>query len=84
MRVSVTLFVPSLIPTGRTVTFLCDLGQFLIVPGPPYIWSSAPRWSLSCYLMYLCDSYIYIIITCVSFYRSFFFLVHISSFKSLH
>ena len=28
VRVSVTLSVPSLIPTGRTVTFLRDLGQF--------------------------------------------------------
>ena len=82
MRVSVTLFVPSLIPTGRTVAFLCDLGQFLILPGHPFIWSRAPRWPLSRYLMYLCDSCIYIL-------RAFpftapFFLVHLSFFKSLH
>ena len=39
MRVSVTLFVPSLgcIPTGRTVALLRDLGRFLILPaGHPF------------------------------------------------
>ena len=76
MQVSVTLFVPSLIPTGRSVTFLRDLGQFFILPGPPYIWSRAPRWPLACYLMYLCDGCVYIL-------RAFpftapFFLVHLS------
>ena len=83
MRVSVTLFVPSLIPTGRTVTFLCDLGQFLILPVPPFIWSRAPRWPLSCYLMYLCDScmFFHYILLRVSFFRSF-FLVHLFPFLS--
>ena len=83
MRVSVTLFVPSLIPTGRTVTFLCELGQFLILPVPPFIWSRAPRWPLSCYLMYLCDScmFFHYILLRVSFFRSF-FLVHLFPFLS--
>ena len=81
MRVSVTLFVPSLIPTGRTVTFLRDLGQFWILPGPPYIWSRAPRWPLSCYLMYLCDScmFFHYILPHVSFFCSF-FIVHLLHF----
>ena len=50
---------------------------------PPYIWSRAPRWPLSCYLMYLCDS-------CMFFHdilRAFpfsapFFLVHLFPFLS--
>ena len=42
------------IPTGCTVTSLRDLGRFRIPPaGLPYIWSRAPRWPPSCYLMYL-------------------------------
>ena len=77
MRVSVTLFVPSLgcIPTGRSVTLSRDLGRFRILPaGPPYIWSRAPRWPLSCYLMYLCDScmFFHYILPRVSFSASFF------------
>lgn len=69
------VFVPSLFPTGRTVTFLRDLGQFLILPGSPCIWSRAPRWPLFCSLKYLCDSGIFIL-RVFSFYRSF-FLVHL-------
>ena len=83
MRVSVTLFVPSLIPTGRTVTFLCDLGQFLILPVPPFIWSRAPRWPLSCYLMYLCDSCMFFHYILRAFpFSAPFFLVHLFPFLS--
>ena len=81
MRVSVTLFVPSLgcIPTDRSVTLSRDLGRFRILPaGPPYIWSRAPRWPLSCYLMYLCVSCMFFhnILPRVSFSASFFHLHH--------
>ena len=89
MRVSVTLFVPSLgcIPTDRSVTLSRDLGRFRILPaGPPYIWSRAPRWPLSCYLMYLCDSgmFFHYILPRVSCSASlFFFTCIIFFFESL-
>ena len=50
---------------------------------PPYIWSRAPRWPLSCYLMYLCDSCMFFHYTLRAFpFSAPFFLVHLFPFLS--